>query len=115
LIFFALLTSIFFSLLGLITAIYAKNFDGVQIIPNFVLTPLTYLGGVFYSVSMLPVFWQYVSLGNPILYMVNGFRYGFLGISDVSLVTSVILLIGMCLGAVGIILYLFRVGRGLRT
>lgn len=115
LIFFALLTSIFFSLLGLITAIYAKNFDGVQIIPNFVLTPLTYLGGVFYSVQMLPVFWQYVSLGNPILYMVNGFRYGFLGISDVSLVTSVVLLIGMCLGAVGIILYLFRVGRGLRT
>lgn len=115
LIFFALLTSIFFSLLGLITGIYAKNFDGVQIIPNFVLTPLTYLGGVFYSVTMLPPFWQYISLGNPILYMVNGFRYGFLGISDVSLVTSGVLLIGMCLLAMGIILYLFKVGRGLRT
>lgn len=115
LIFFALLTSIFFSLLGLITAIYAKNFDGVQIIPNFVLTPLTYLGGVFYSVTMLPPFWQYVSLGNPILYMVNGFRFGFLGISDVPLVFSAILLMGMCLVAVGVILYLFKVGRGLRT
>lgn len=115
LVFFALLTSIFFSLLGLITAIYAKNFDGVQIIPNFVLTPLTYLGGVFYSVTMLPVFWQYVSLGNPILYMVNGFRYGFLGITDVSLTTSAVLLIGMCLAATGVILYLFKVGRGLRT
>ncbi len=115
LVFFALLTSIFFSLLGLITGIYAKNFDGVQIIPNFVLTPLTYLGGVFYSVHMLPQFWQYVSLGNPILYMVDGFRYGFLGISDVSLTTSVTLLIGMCLAAIGVILYLFKVGRGLRT
>lgn len=115
LLFFALLTSIFFSLLGLITAIYAKNFDGVQIIPNFVLTPLTYLGGVFYSVTMLPQFWQYVSLGNPILYMVNGFRYGFLGMTDVSLPFSVALLIGMSLGAIGIILYLFQSGRGLRT
>lgn len=115
LLFFALLTSIFFSLLGLITAIYAKNFDGVQIIPNFVLTPLTYLGGVFYSVTMLPPFWQYVSLGNPILYMVNGFRYGFLGITDVPLLMSGILLVGMSLVAMGIILYLFKVGRGLRT
>ena len=115
LIFFALLTSIFFSLLGLITGIYAKNFDGVQIIPNFVLTPLTYLGGVFYSVTMLPQFWQYVSLGNPILYMVNGFRYGFLGMTDVSLAFSAFLLIALCLVAVGIILYLFKVGKGLRT
>lgn len=115
LLFFALLTSIFFSLLGLITAIYAKNFDGVQIIPNFILTPLTYLGGVFYSIEMLPVFWQYVSLANPILYMVNGFRYGFLGISDVSLTTSFTLLTGMSLAAVGVILYLFKVGKGLRT
>lgn len=115
LIFFALLTSIFFSLLGLITAIYAKNFDGVQIIPNFILTPLTYLGGVFYSIDMLPPFWQHVSLANPILYMVNGFRYGFLGVSDVSLSVSVFMLSAMCLGAVGIILYLFKTGRGLRT
>lgn len=115
LIFFALLTSIFFSLLGLITGIYAKNFDGVQIIPNFILTPLTYLGGVFYSVTMLPQFWQHVSLGNPILYMVNGFRYGFLGLTDVPLGFSAVLLTGMSLVAVGVILYLFKVGRGLRT
>jgi ABC-2 type transport system permease protein len=115
LIFFALLTSIFFSLLGLITAIYAKNFDGVQIIPNFVLTPLTYLGGVFYSIHMLPVFWQKVSLLNPILYMVNGFRYGFLGITDVSLAQSVGVLSLFSVAAVGIILYLFKTGQGLRT
>lgn len=115
LIFFAVLTSVFFSLLGLITGIYAKNFDGVQIIPTFVLTPLTYLGGVFYSIEMLPAFWQNVSLANPILYMVNGFRYGFLGISDVSLVPSSLLLLIMCLVAIGVTLYLFKIGRGLRT
>ena len=69
---FILLTSIFFSLLGLVTGIYAKGFDGMSIIPNFVLTPLTYLGGVFYSVHMLSPFWQGVSKLNPILYMVNG-------------------------------------------
>ena len=83
-----LLTSVVFSLAGLVNAIFAKNFDQVTIIPTFVLTPLTYLGGVFYSITMLPGWAQVISHGNPILYMVNAFRYGFLGISDVSLLLA---------------------------
>src|SRR3989344_1684700 len=112
---FILLTSIFFSLLGLVTAIFAKNFDGVSIIPNFVLTPLTYLGGVFYSIHMLPEFWQKVSLLNPILYIVNGFRFGFLGISDVNIAFSLAMLAAMSLAALLFTLYLFKTGRGLRA
>jgi ABC-2 type transport system permease protein len=80
-----LLSSIVFSLMGLINAIFAKKFDDISIVPTFVLTPLTYLGGVFYSISLLPEFWQKVSLANPILYMVNAFRYGILGTSDISI------------------------------
>jgi len=80
-----LLSSIVFSLAGLINAIFAKKFDDISIVPTFVLTPLTYLGGVFYSISLLPEFWQTVSLANPILYMVNAFRYGILGTSDISI------------------------------
>ena len=80
-----LLTAIVFALAGMINAIYAQKFDDIAIIPTFVLTPLSYLGGVFYSIALLPEFWQKVSAFNPILYMVNGFRYGMLGISDVSL------------------------------
>ncbi|MEZ5539517.1 MAG: ABC transporter permease [Pseudomonadales bacterium] len=83
-----LLTSILFSLAGLINAIYARNFDDVSIIPTFVLTPLTYLGGVFYSVDLLPPFWKALSLMNPIIYMVNAFRYGMLGITDVNIAFS---------------------------
>lgn len=79
------LTSILFSLAGFFNALFAKKFDDVTIIPTFVLTPLTYLGGVFYSVERLPSFWQTVSYLNPILYMVNAFRYGFIGVSDVHL------------------------------
>ncbi|OCG70069.1 ABC transporter permease [Gilliamella sp. Occ3-1] len=84
-IFTLLLTSILFSLAGLLNAVFAKTFDDISIIPTFVLTPLTYLGGVFYSITMLPTFWQSVSKINPIVYMINGFRYGFLGVSDVPL------------------------------
>lgn len=80
-----LMTTIAFALGGLINAVFAKTFDDIGIIPTFVLTPLTYLGGVFYSISLLPEFWQKVSQFNPIVYMISGFRYGFLGISDVSI------------------------------
>ncbi|MFI3245011.1 MAG: ABC transporter permease [Ferrimonas sp.] len=83
-----LLTAIIFALGGLINAIFAKSFDDISIIPTFVLTPLTYLGGVFYSISLLPPFWQGVSQLNPVVYTINAFRYGFLGTSDVSLVAS---------------------------
>ena len=79
------LTSILFSLAGFINAVYANSFDDITIVPTFILTPLTYLGGVFYSINMLPEFWQKLSLANPILYMVNAFRYGLLGVSDISM------------------------------
>jgi ABC-2 type transport system permease protein len=79
------LTAVLFSLAGFINAIFAKNFDDIAIVPTFVLTPLTYLGGVFYSIQLLPEFWQKVSMLNPILYMVNAFRYGILGISDIAI------------------------------
>ena len=79
------LTAIVFALAGMVNAIYGQKFDDIAIIPTFVLTPLTYLGGVFYSISLLPEFWQKVSLANPILYMVNAFRYGILGTSDISI------------------------------
>lgn len=78
------LTSALFSLGGFINAMLATKFDDISIVPTFVLTPLTYLGGVFYSIDMLPEFWQGVSMANPILYMVNGFRFGILGVSDVN-------------------------------
>jgi ABC-2 type transport system permease protein len=80
-----LLSSVVFALAGFINAVFAKKFDDISIIPTFVLTPLTYLGGVFYSISLLPDFWQKVSLANPILYMVNAFRYGILGTSDIAI------------------------------
>jgi len=99
----------------MINAIFAQKFDDIAIIPTFVLAPLTYLGGVFYSISLLPPFWQKVSVVNPILYMVNGFRYGMLGVSDVSLFQTygVILVAGVILFTWCLIL-LHR-GTGLRT
>lgn len=89
-----LLSSIVFSLAGFINAVFAKKFDDISIVPTFVLTPLTYLGGVFYSISLLPEFWQNVSKANPILYMVNAFRYGILGTSDINIVHAYTILIG---------------------
>lgn len=86
------LTSILFSLAGFINAVYAKSFDDISIIPTFVLTPLTYLGGIFYSIKMLPEFWQDVSLANPILYMINAFRYGLLGVSDIDVTTALVII-----------------------
>jgi ABC-2 type transport system permease protein len=109
------LTSVLFSLGGLINAIFAKTFDDISIVPTFVLTPLTYLGGVFYSISLLPEFWQYVSKINPIVYMVNAFRYGFLGVSDVGIQTSFIVLVGFVVVLYSLAIYLVKKGIGLRT
>jgi ABC-2 type transport system permease protein len=110
-----LLTAVVFALAGMVNAIFAQKFDDIAIIPTFVLAPLTYLGGVFYSIALLPEFWQRVSVLNPILYMVNGFRFGMLGVSDVSLALAygVILLAGAILFAC--CLYLLHRGVGLRT
>lgn len=93
-----LITSFLFSLAGFINAIYAKSFDDISIIPTFVLTPLTYLGGVFYAISHLSPFWQSISLLNPVVYMVNAFRYGILGYSDVHIAFSLILITISCVG-----------------
>jgi len=109
-----ILTSILFSLAGLLNGIFAKSFDDISIIPTFVLTPLTYLGGVFYSISMLPEFWQNISRVNPILYMVNTFRYGFLGISDLSIGLSYAIIIGFIVALYSYAVYLLRVGYGIR-
>ncbi len=110
----ALLTSLLFSCLGLINGIFAKNFDGISIVPTFVLTPLTYLGGVFYSVQQLPPFFRTLSLFNPILYMVNAFRYGFLGITDISIAICFAVMGGFTLVAFLGALFLFIRGAGLK-
>lgn len=110
----AVLTATLFSLAGLINAIFAKNFDDISIVPTFVLTPLTYLGGVFYSIEMLPEFWQNISLFNPVLYMVNGFRMGMLGVSDASLLLAVIIIIGFIIVLGSICLWLLHKGVGIK-
>jgi ABC-2 type transport system permease protein len=109
------LTSATFALGGLINAIFAGSFDDISIIPTFILTPLTYLGGVFYSISLLPDFWQGVSQLNPIVYMVNAFRYGFLGISDVSLTLAFSVLGAFILTLYAIAMTLITKGIGLRS
>ena len=109
-----LLTSAVFSLCGLINAVYANSFDDISIIPTFILTPLTYLGGVFYSITLLPDFWQGVSQVNPIIYMVNAFRYGFLGVSDVNLTVAFSVLIGVIVVLFFTALTLIKKGVGLR-
>lgn len=109
-----LLTSILFSLLGFINAVFAESFDDISVIPTFVLTPLIYLGGVFYSVDLLPQFWQNVSMLNPILYMVNGFRYGILGVSDINVTFAFAMSVTFIIVAWIYCMYLLNVGKKLR-
>ena len=110
-----LLTSIVFSLAGFINAVFANSFDDISIVPTFILTPLIYLGGVFYSIQLLPTFWQIISKLNPIFYMVNAFRYGILGVSDVDVIWAFIMLgffiIALYIGCI----WLLRSGKGIRT
>ncbi len=110
-----LMTSVLFSLAGLVNGVYAKGFDGISIVPTFVLTPLTYLGGIFYSITQFPPFWQTVSLFNPILYMVNAFRYGFFGVSDISIWICFLVIGIFSLIFVGVLLVLFRRGMGVKN
>ena len=108
------LTSAIFALGGFLNAIFARNFDDISIIPTFVLTPLTYLGGVFYSINLLSPFWQTLSLANPVLHMVNAFRYGILGVSDISIGIAIAF---MAVAAVLLYLWCVRLlisGRGMR-
>ncbi len=109
------LTAVLFSLAGMINGIYARTFDDIALAPTFILTPLTYLGGVFYSIRLLPDFWQGVSLANPILYMINAFRHGFLGVSDISLWSSYALIFGAIVFLAWFCLHLLNRGHGIRT
>lgn len=110
-----LLTATLFSLAGFINAVFAKTFDDVSIVPTFVLTPLTYLGGVFYSIELLPTFWQRVSLLNPILYMVDAFRYGMLGQSDIDIGAAFGIILGFIAALFTVALTLLNKGVGIRT
>ena len=109
------MTSILFALGGFINAVFANSFDDISIVPTFVLTPLTYLGGVFYSIHMLPEFWQHVSLANPVLYMVNAFRYGLLGLSDIPMWTALGIIALFIVGLTFWSLHLMRRGVGIKS
>ena len=108
------LTSILFSIAGLINAAYARSFDDITIIPTFILTPLTYLDGIFYSIKMLPEFWQNISLGNPILYMINAFRYGLLGVSDIDVSSALVIIVAFIVILFAFALNLLNKGVGIK-
>lgn len=113
--FFLVLTSVTFSLFGFIIGIWADTFEKLQLIPLLIVTPLTFLGGSFYTIDMLPPFWQTVTLFNPVLYLISGFRWSFYGISDVSVVVSLAMIgifLGLCITAVW---WIFRTGYRLRA
>ncbi len=108
-------SSLLFSLAGMANAIFARSFDDVSIIPTFVLTPLTYFGGVFFSIKLLPPFWQHLSMANPILYMVSAFRYGILGVSDINVVAALSLIVALSVALFGFNLFLLNRGIGIRS
>lgn len=110
-----LMSSVVFSLGGFINAIFANKFDDVTIVPTFVLTPLIYLGGVFYSIDLLPPFWKFVSQFNPIFYMVNAFRYGILGVSDVPIIWAFLMLCVFTVVLSVVSWLLLQRGTGLRS
>lgn len=109
------LTATLFALAGFINAVFAESFDDIAIIPSFVLTPLSYLGGVFYSVSMLPDIWQKISLGNPILYMINAFRYGLINVTDVDIQIAFAITGGFIVLLTLFSLYLLHKGIGVKN
>ena len=110
-----LLTAILFALAGFINAIYANSFDDISIVPTFVLTPLTYLGGVFYSIDLLPAPWHQLSLANPVLYMVNAFRFGLLGVSDIPMALAFGIVIAFIVALAAFSLYLLEHGIGIKS
>jgi ABC-2 type transport system permease protein len=112
---FLVLTSLTFSLLGFIIGIWADGFEKLQLVPLLIVTPLTFLGGTFYSVQMLPPFWQTVTLFNPVVYLVSGFRWSFYGIADVSLAVSLGMTAAFMAVALAIVVWIFRTGYRLKT
>lgn len=111
---FLILSSLIFSLAGLVNGVFAKSFDNINIVPTFILTPLVYLGGVFYSTDALPPFWQQFTEYNPVFYIISGLRYGLLGISDVSIYVCVSVLLGLSIVLAGIAWFLIHKGLGLK-
>ena len=109
-----ILTATLFSLAGFVNAIFANSFDDISTIPNFVLTPLTYLGGIFYSITMLPELWQQLSLANPILYMINAFRYGLIGVTDIRIEIAFLMTGGFILFLTVFSLILLHKGIGIK-
>ncbi len=109
------LTSMVFSLGGLLNALFAKNFDDISIVPTFLLAPLTYLGGVFFSINLLAEPWRSIAQANPILYMVNAFRYGMLGHSDIDIRIAYTIIIGFLVAMFTLVLFLLNRGYGIRT
>lgn len=109
------MTAAVFALAGLINAVFAKKFDDISIIPTFVLTPLTYLGGVFFSIGLLSPVWQKIALANPVLYMVNAFRYGMLGKGDIDIVTAYVIICGFLIASLAVAVYLLHRGIGIRA
>ncbi|MGD8557091.1 MAG: ABC transporter permease [Chromatiales bacterium] len=112
---FLVLTSVTFSLLGFLIGIWAEGFEKLQIVPLMIITPLAFLGGTFYSIEMLPPFWQTVTLFNPVVYLISGFRWSFYGVADVNVAISfgmTLLFLAIC---IGIVIWIFRTGYKLRT
>ena len=112
---FLVLTSVTFSLLGFIIGIWADNFEKLQVVPLLIVTPLTFLGGSFYSVDMLPPFWQTVTLFNPVVYLVSGFRWSFYGIADVSVAISLAMTLLFMAICVAIVAWIFKTGYRLKN
>ena len=112
---FLLLTALSFSLLGFIIGIWADGFEKLQIVPLLIITPLTFLGGTFYSINMLPPFWQTVTLFNPVVYLVSGFRWSFYGIADVNLLASLAATLGFLALCLGVIWWMFKTGYRLKS
>lgn len=112
--FFIVLSSALFALAGLVNGVYGTSFESISIIPTFIITPTVYLAGVFYSVHQLPPFFQQITYINPIFYLINGFRYGFLGVSDVPLSVSIVVLLALIAILIAIAMYLIRNGLGLK-
>ena len=112
---FLILTCVSFALLGFILGIWAKNFEQLQLVPLLIVTPMVFLGGSFYSISMLSPFWQTVSLFNPVVYLISGFRWCFFGVADVSIATSLVAVFGFMILCLAIIAWIFKSGWQLRT
>jgi ABC-2 type transport system permease protein len=112
---FLVLTSVTFSLIGFIIGLWADGFEKLQLVPLLIVTPLAFLGGAFYSISMLPPFWQAVSLGNPVVYLISGFRWSFYGIADVSIGVSLVMTVAFLAISLAVVAWMFRTGYRLKA